>query len=251
MVARVVSGVRTLALASAAGAMSLTGLTSVTGAAGAMSAVSAVAVTSALAGCSDEQGPLPGDEFPAVVAFRAYTASRFDISIDEVEGGPIGEAQAALFEQRVGSIWAFAMWGAQLVDAAALRGWATRDGVVITLEQNLGLLLAEAGVWGGGAPALTARQLASHLTWSMGTSYQLGSAATPGVPEPSLTLSGGAGSLRFAVGQRQPGPGGSGGGPVEWSMVDIALTADHRATATRTPFTPAALAPAALAPAAE
>lgn len=96
---------------------------------------------------------LPGDELPAVVAFRAFAAQKLGIAVDQVQGGPTSEAHAALFkEQRVGKLWAFVMWRPETKKApkVEVRGWASPDGKVITLEQNLGLLFAEAGAWGGG-----------------------------------------------------------------------------------------------------
>jgi len=181
---------------------------------------------------------MAGEEFPAVVAFRAHTAKKLGISVDQVQGGPISEAHANLFKnQRVGKIWAFVMWGPG-TPKVEVRGWATPDGKVITLEQNLGPLLAEAGAWGGGAtPALTGKDLADRFAWSLGdATVEINNAI--GVPYPELVMKDGAGTLRFVLGRREPGPGGAGGGPVTRTLFEIALTKDQQATATRTPFTP-------------
>jgi hypothetical protein len=149
---------------------------------------------------------MPGEEFPAVVAFRAYTASQLGISIDQVKGGPLSEVHANLFKnQRVGKVWAFAMWGPD-TPKVEVRGWATPDGKVLTLEQNLGPLLAEAGAWGGGVtPPLNAMELAERFTWSLADhTVQINNAI--GIPYPELAMKDGAGTLRFVAGRREPAP---------------------------------------------
>jgi hypothetical protein len=179
---------------------------------------------------------MAGEEFPAVVAFRAYTANKLGIAVDQVLGGPVSEAHANLFKaQRVGKIWAFVMWGPG-TPKVEVRGWATPDGKVITLEQNLGPLLAEAGAWGGGVtPALGGKDLADRLAWSLSdATVEINNAI--GVPYPELAMKDGAGTLRFVLGRRQPGPGG--GGPVTRTLVEIALSKDQQATAISKPFTP-------------
>lgn len=181
---------------------------------------------------------MPGEEFPAVVAFRAHTAKKLGIAVDQVQGGPISEVHANLFKnQRVGKIWAFVMWGPG-TPKVEVRGWATPEGQVITLEQNLGPLLAEAGAWGGGVtPPLNGKDLAERLAWSLADhTVQINNAI--GIPYPQLEMKDGAGTLRFVTGTRPPGPGGSGGGPQELTLFEISLTKDQQATATRKPFTP-------------
>lgn len=181
---------------------------------------------------------MAGEEFPAVVAFRAHTAKKLGIAVDQVLGGPVSEAHANLFKnQRVGKIWAFVMWGPG-TPKVEVRGWATPDGKVITLEQNLGPLLAEAGAWGGGAtPALNGKDLADRFAWSLADhTVQINNAI--GIPYPELAMKDGAGTLRFVTGHRAPGPGGAGGGPQELTLFEIALSKDQQATATRKPFTP-------------
>ena len=182
---------------------------------------------------------MPGEEFPAVVAFRAHAAKKLGIPVDQVQGGPISEVHANLFKnQRVGKIWAFVMYtpGTPKVET---RGWATPDGKVITLEQNLGLLFAEAGVWGGGvSPPLTAQELADRLIWSQGVNFSPQRDLRLGIPAPELTVQDGAGTLTFISGYRAPGPGGAGGGPVQLTRFEIALTKDQQAIASSKPFTP-------------
>jgi hypothetical protein len=96
---------------------------------------------------------------PAAVGFRAYAAAKLGIAESEVDGGPTNEEEAALFTQRVGTLWAMTMFPRGDTQNE-VRGWATPGGVVVAIDQNLGLLLEEAGVWGGGVVTpLTATQL--------------------------------------------------------------------------------------------
>lgn len=180
----------------------------------------------------DRSKPMSGIT-AAYTAFRAYAAQKLGIPVDKVEGGPKDEALGKMVKTRVGSVWAFMMQ--RPGDAQSeLRGWATEDGKVVTLEQNLGALFAEAGVWGGGVkPPLTAQELADRLTWSLGVRHSVYVAPHLNVPAPALTLADGAGTFVFTVNYREPGPGGAGGGPPQLTRIEIALTADHRATATQ------------------
>ena len=126
-----------------------------------------------------------------------------------------------------------------------VRGWATADGAVITPKRNLGLLFAEAGVWS--QPPNTklddlAITLAEALVWSYGEGAALESS---GVPYPALSLApDGSGQLVFfsTTERSDPEAGatmGSGGGAGQLTFQDtVALTHDHQATLTRTPFAP-------------
>jgi hypothetical protein len=169
----------------------------------------------------------------AYTAFRAYAAQKLGIAANKVEGGPNDEALGKLMKTRVGSVWAFIM-NKPGDHSNEVRGWATEDGKVVTLEQNLGALFAEAGVWGGGvSPALTEREIADRLTWSLGTRYSVYVAPHLNVPGPTLALKDGAGTFTFTANYHEPGPGGAGGGPPQLTRIEIALTADRRATATQ------------------
>lgn len=222
--------------------------------------VAGLALSAAAAACASDEGraapsppvkdhskgsnmakKLPGDEFPAVVAFRAHAAQKLGISVEQVQGGPTSEAHAALFkDQRVGKLWAFVMWKpeSKKEPKVEVRGWASPDGKVITLEQNLGLLFAEAGAWGDGVqPPLDGKAIAERLLWSL-ADYTLEIDNALGLPYPELVMKDGAGSLRFAIGWRQPGPGGAGGGPVTRTLVAVSLAKDRTAVAVKTPVKP-------------
>jgi hypothetical protein len=176
----------------------------------------------------DRSKPMTGIT-AAHAAFRAYAAQKLGIAIDEIEGGPKDEALARMVEARVGSVWAFIMRKSGVYDRD-VRGWATADGTVVTLEQNLGVLLDEAGVWGRGVtPPLTAVQIAERLVWSLGMNYAVFMLPHLGVPAPELEMKDGAGKLTFVVDYQQPGPRG----PRQLTRFEIALTADRRATATQ------------------
>ena len=175
----------------------------------------------------------------AYTAFRAYAAQKLGIPADTVEGGPKVEALARMVKTRVGALWAFMMQKPG-EPKSEIRGWAADDGTVVTLDQNLGRLFVEAGVWGGAgggsgaaAPRLTDREIADRLVWSLGPKYTIYSALPHNIPAPMLTLKDGAGTFSFTVNHTESGPGGVGGGPPQLTRIDIALTADHRASATQ------------------
>jgi len=186
---------------------------------------------------SSDQDRGSGGGLPrATQAFRAYAAVRLDVPEDHIGGGPRNEAEASLYPQRVGAIWAIEVFHL-LEPEMIVRGWATSDGRVITIDRDLGVLLLEAGVWGGGVmAAVTASDLADRLSWSLGMNHQVFVNTALGVPAPELHMLDGAGAMSFVDDLHMPGPGGAGGGPHDLTRFDIALTADHTATATATPL---------------
>jgi hypothetical protein len=180
-----------------------------------------------------EQGSLP----PQAEAFRTYAAAKLHLPESHIDGGPTSEAEAAMVAERVGALWAMTMFHV-LEPQIELRGWATPDGTVITVDQNLGRLLVEAGVWNSGVtPALTATQIASRLVWSLGRNHQVLVDPALGVAAPEIDLSNGAGTMTFV-----DDFGGAGGGPHDLTRFDIALTREHSATVTQTSL-PAPQAP--------
>jgi hypothetical protein len=186
----------------------------------------------AAGGSPDRSKPMTNLE-KAYAAFRDHAARKLGVSPDKIQGGPGTEELVKMSKGTVGSVWAYTVRAAGKPDE--VRGWATADGTVVTLEQNLGVLLAEAGVWGGGvSPPLTAPQIAERLTWSLGMNHSVFVAPHLGVPAPEIVLKDGAGTLTFVINYRRPGPGGAGGGPRQLTRIEIALTADRRATATQT-----------------
>ncbi len=153
--------------------------------------------------------------------FRAHAARVLKLSPAAVLVSPIEEDASVQLEQRIGAAWAF--YGSSKEHPnQQVRGWAVADGTVITHEQNLGRLLAEAGVWSG-KPALDANALAERLAWAMGMNHRV-------VGPRSLNVDPkGTGTLSFQVAYRPPGPGSSGGGRERISQYTITLTADHHA----------------------
>jgi hypothetical protein len=169
----------------------------------------------------------------AHASFRDHAARALKLAPDRVLVSPIEEDVSVQLDQRIGAAWAFYGSSKDHPDRQ-VRGWALADGTVITTEQNLGLLLAEAGVWSG-APKLDASALADRLVWAMGANHRVVGPRSLHV-EPN-----GTGALRFQVAHRPPGPGGAGGGRDRISQCTVALTADHHARLT----TAAVAAPAA------
>lgn len=190
-----------------------------------------------MAACSDQSSDEPAEKgtyLAAYQAYRAYAATKLGLAVDQVGGIGPNEEVAKLQRGKVGQVWAFEAHPASAPTPEA-RGWADTDGLVVTLEQNLGRLFVEAGAWGGGvSPALGAAQLADTLTWALGTGHEV-YVSTPTAPAPVLAIADGAGSLTFYVDYRAPGPGPA---PRSLSRITVALTASHQATLTRTPLPP-------------
>jgi hypothetical protein len=177
--------------------------------------------STACPGCSKNRSdPMPGFD-KAHASFRDHAARALKLSPDRILVSPIEEDASVQLDQRVGAAWAFYGSSKDHPDRQ-VRGWAIADGTVITPEQNLGLLLAEAGVWTG-KPKLDADALAERLAWAMGTNHRVVGPRSLHV-EPS-----GTGTLSFQVAYRPPGPGGAGGGRDRLSQCTVTLTADHHA----------------------
>ncbi len=170
----------------------------------------------------------------AHASFCDYAARELKLSPDRVLVSPIEEDPSVQLDQRVGAAWAFYGSSKDHPDRQ-VRGWAIADGTVITPDQNLGLLLAEAGVWSG-KPTLDAAALAERLVWAMGANHRVVGSSSLHV-DPS-----GTGTLSFQVAYRPPGPGGAGGGRDRVSQCTVTLTADHHGrlvtTAVATPAAP-------------
>jgi hypothetical protein len=170
----------------------------------------------------------------AQASFRSHAAQVLKQAPDHVVVSPIEEDPSVQLDQRVGAAWAFSAADKDHPERQA-RGWAVADGSVITPDDNLGLLLGEAGVWSD-HPALDASALADRLAWAMGANHRV-------VGPRSLHVDPrGTGTLSFQVGYRPPGPGGAGGGRERISQCTVTLTADHHArlTITAAPTAPAA-----------
>jgi hypothetical protein len=182
-------------------------------------------------------------DFKPRTAFHAYAAQVLKVKPDEIEGGAPSEAAAKASRDNVGNAWAYIVWLRSDRDRE-VRGWVTADGTAISPEQNLGVLLAEAGVWAKPMPRTvnqTADRIAEALIWAYGPhkGHALVNELPDGMPPPELKLApDGSGTLRFFSSWRREGPGGAGGGPLTYTQNVIAFGADHKATLTKTPFTP-------------
>jgi hypothetical protein len=192
-------------------------------------------VSAACPGCGGKKSdPMHAGFDKAHASFRDHAAHALKLSSDRVLVSPIEEDPSVQLDQRVGAIWAFYGSSKDHPDRQ-VRGWAIAAGTVITPEQNLGLLLAEAGAWSD-KPKLDADALAERLVWAMGMNHRVVGPRSLHV-DPS-----GKGTLSFQVGYRPPGPGGAGGGRERISQCTVTLTADHHArlvtTAVAAPSTP-------------
>lgn len=179
-------------------------------------------------------------DFPPYLAFRDHAAQLLNVAPRELDGGARDPQTAANGANTVGGAWAYSLTvhGDPTREA---RGWVTADAVVITPDQNLGKLFDEAGAWTK-APNKTAKELAERLVWAFGMGYAV---EYPGpippesdYPSPKLDVAtDGTGRFAFLMSYRTPGPhGGAGGGPTDKYLVEVALTAKHEATLTRSPF---------------
>jgi hypothetical protein len=157
----------------------------------------------------------------AQASFRNHAARALKLAPDRVLVSPIEEDPSVQLDQRVGGAWAFYGSAKEHPDAQ-VRGWATADGTVITPDDNLGVLLTEAGVWTA-KPALDASAIAERLAWAMGMNHRVVGARTLHID------ANGNGTLSFQVAYRPPGPGGAGGGRDRTSQCTVTLTAQHRA----------------------
>jgi len=173
-------------------------------------------------------------EFKPYTAFRSYAAKVLKVSPEQIDGGATDEDSVARDPNNVGGAWAYTMW-AQADLHHEVRGWVTKDGTVITPEQNLGRLFVEAGAWRS-AFALPrhkptkdklerdrerkierevlerTQKLAERLIWSYGMGYSLEEPESD-MPRAQLALAAdGSGTFRFFASYRVPGPGARGAG---------------------------------------
>ncbi|HET9622814.1 MAG TPA: hypothetical protein VFP84_15680 [Kofleriaceae bacterium] len=161
----------------------------------------------------------------AQASFRSHAGKVLKRAPERLVLSPAEEDPSVQLEQRVGGAWAFSAFATDH-PANQVRGWAVGDGTVITPEANLGLLLAEAGVWTA-RPALDAGALAERIAWAMGMNHRVVGPRTLHVD------ASGTGTLSFQVAYRPPGPGGAGGGPERITQVTVALRAPRHAQLTQ------------------
>jgi hypothetical protein len=157
----------------------------------------------------------------AQTKFAEYAAAQLKVRAGKLKVIPFDQAVADMPDMgRIGSLWRFET----NLDVQLVRGWANPDGVVVSPSQNLGLLFQAAGLWDP-APKLGPEQLAAHLVWALGSSYQL-----LGTPELKLGPDG-SGVLRFVLSYSPPGPGRS---PPMRSEATVTFTPDHKAELVKT-----------------
>jgi hypothetical protein len=173
------------------------------------------------------RGSVSSNFSKAYSVVREHAAKIYGVSAGKVRVLPDKEEIANLpHNAGVGRLWAFDAQAPERPRLGAIHVFATREGVLVTHEQNLGILFEEAGVWTN-SPALNADELAKLIVGSMGMEHRV---YPFDVPPPELTLdASGAGALVFHVGRKGIGPGGSGGGPEFQAEAKVVLTPDHQA----------------------
>jgi len=180
--------------------------------------------------------------FMPTLKFHEYAAKVLGIQASEVEGGPNDAADAASPRPyTTGNAWGLIVHPKGNYQRE-VRGWITADGTVISAEQNLGLLLAEVGVWTKDRTPTdneVARKAAELIVWSYGYGYILMKDRAFGRTPPTLTLKpDGSGELVFFTNYKSPGPGGAGGGPDNITEHRVGFKADKSATLTKKKLSP-------------
>jgi len=142
-----------------------------------------------------------------------------------VASGPNNEK--VTMPHTIGGAWAF---NAALSSDPnrMLRGWALADGTVVTLDQNFGRLLEQAGLWA--TPRSDLANLAAAVAWALGNGYQRRSGVTIQLAPD------GAGTVAFELGYQEAGGGGHISAVMPWDVA-ITVAKDHtaRVKATRQP----------------
>lgn len=179
----------------------------------------------------------PMTTFMPTIKFREYAAKVLGVPAADIEGGANDAADAASARPyTVGGAWGYIVHP-KGNHQREVRGWVTADGTVITAEQNLGLLLAEVGVWTKDRKQKDheiARKAAELIMWSYGYGYSLNLYRDFGMTPPTLTLKpDGSGELVFYTDYKSPGPGGAGGGPSDFTEHRVAFKADRSTTLTK------------------
>lgn len=179
----------------------------------------------------------PMTTFMPTLKFREHAATVLGVPASEIEGGAVDAADAASKPKTVGGAWGLVVHP-KGNHQREFRGWVTADGTVITAQQNLGLLLAEVGLWAKDRKQSNneiADKVADLLAWSYGYGFTVINYREDGMTPPTLTLKpDGSGELVFFTSYKSPGPGGAGGGPEVLAEHRIVFNADKSATLKKT-----------------
>ena len=164
----------------------------------------------------------------ALARFQKYASERLKKKPSELDLLPSDESGVMPSNQgHIGSLVRFQA-REKGTDGSWLSAWAGPTAVV-TPEQNLGILFKEAGVWSS-APKLSAQELAEQIVWGLEPTMRVITGGVYQSPAPSLVLDEkGNGQLTFAVGMRELGPGGAGGGPEKIGNSVVTLSGDQSA----------------------
>jgi hypothetical protein len=207
-------------------------------------AVALVACAGARSAARPHSGaPSARAERPATAAFRAHAAKVLQVPPGEIDGAAPDASSARAGQHTRGGAWQVVMWHRGDMAKNPVCGWVTADGTVITADQNLGILFAEAGVWAtppSHPPDELAHLLADDIVWSYSLGVDLVTMRVGGMGPPELRLGpDGSGTLQFFSNDHGGGAGRSGGGgappDVYWKNT-VLLTAAHKASLTRTQF---------------
>jgi hypothetical protein len=169
----------------------------------------------------------------ATDAFKTYVAKQVGISPSQVEARLVGNSTLGTEidpELTIGSALPFR--GAKLGPDGSLvpplfYGWATPDGITMTLKHNFGALLEQAGVWSN-KPSADIEKLPRAVAWLLNEGqlrYHAG-----GTPIIELRPDG-AGTVTIPLDYQEGGGGGYVSPVMKYNAV-AKVTKDHQATVT-------------------
>lgn len=187
--------------------------------------MSAATGASASQSASDKE-----NAFPPTRAFRAHAAKLLKVPVEQITGGLQSERSATYNPHTRGRAWAIEVY-TETDPPRSIVGWVTPDSVVVTAHHNLGVLLAESGLWNkspkGDSMELTT-QIVNDIIWSYGNG------ARPEGYDPIEWAPDGSGKLGFTIndyhGAYAYGRGGGGAPMDRYFDAVVTFTADHKAT---------------------
>jgi hypothetical protein len=166
----------------------------------------------------------------ATEAFNEYAAKQFGVNPKKTDASVVGNVTLGKEidpDLTIGNAWPFQAGkvspdGSRLTDL--MYGWATANGVAITMRDNFGVLLEQAGVWAA-KPSAEISKLAKALAWSLHGFYTAG-----GDPKVELGPDG-AGTVTIPLDYQEGGGGGYVSPVMKYNAV-AKVTRDHKATVT-------------------
>ncbi|HEY1556948.1 MAG TPA: hypothetical protein VGF94_19060 [Kofleriaceae bacterium] len=173
-----------------------------------------------------------GPKETAQEAFHVYAATKLGVAASASHAMPEDTIGSDAFDPKVtiGAAWPFMaarIDGRGAMVGKLLRGWATADGQAITLADNFGVLLEQAGVWSGKSRDQL-EKLPDAVAWSLNDTSSIGFYKASTSPIVKLGRDG-AGTVTITLTYQEGGHGG-GLSPEMKAIVVATVTKDHGAT---------------------